>query len=105
MKTRGEIGLNGQNQEVDIFIPGSYAQAHEQVKNLLNVPLMVLVKDSDQSSDFWLQLGSENCSAWLTAEFTTGTTKDGVKGYAFKIIYDGGILIYNVEGGPSISTT
>jgi hypothetical protein len=94
IKTRGDIGMNGQHQEAKLFLPGSYAEVHEQMKNLLNTPLVALVKDSSCGADMYYQLGCDCTSAWMTCDFTTGTTKDGVKGYMATIIYDDGPLIY-----------
>jgi hypothetical protein len=100
--THGEVGLLGQNQEATIFIPGNYAQAHETVKHLLNTPLIALVKDSNCAADLWMQLGCDCQFAWINPNFTTGTSKDGVKGYEVKVTYDGGPQIYSVAGGPEI---
>ncbi len=102
IKSRGEIGLNGQSQDLEVFIPGSYVEAHEQVKNLKNTPLIVLAKDANSDADLWHQLGTDTVSAWLQADFTTGTTKDGVKGYAAKIIFDGSPLFYNTGAEPVV---
>ena len=93
-KTRGDMGLNGQDAELKVFIPGSYEQAHEQVGELLNTPLVVLVKDSTCGVDWHYQLGCDCLKAYLKADFTSGTTKDGVKGYMATISYDDGPLIY-----------
>lgn len=102
VKTRGDLGLNGQHSEAKIFIPGSKAECHEQIKNLLNTPLLVLLKDSNCTADMKYQMGCDCMSAWLVADFTTGTTKDGVKGYMATITYDDGIWIYK-GAAPELS--
>ena len=102
IKSRGEIGLNGQSQDLEVFIPGSYVQVHEQMKNFENTPLIVLAKDANSEADLWHQLGCDTVSAWLHADFSTGTTKDGVKGYVAKIIYDGSPLFYSTGAEPVV---
>ena len=93
-KTIGETGFNKLDQEASIFIPGSYAEVHEAVKNLLNTPLIVLVKDSQCGAHMYYQLGCDCVFAYLKGDFSTGTTKDGTKGYTCTITYAGGILLY-----------
>lgn len=97
IKTKGDLGSNGQMTEVEIFIPGSYAQVHARVRSLLNVPLVVLVKDSNCSANMYYQLGCDCQFAYLTGDFTTATTKDGAKGYTLKLTYDDGAQIYAPE--------
>ena len=100
-KTIGDKGFQKLDQEYDVFIPGSYAEVHEFVKNILNTPLIVLGKDSDCSADLWYQLGCDCVFAYMSVDFATGTTKDGNKGYSGKVSYLGGsILLYKVTGGP-----
>lgn len=94
IKPKGDLGLNGQTVEVKIFLPGSYAEAHEQVKNLMNTPLIAILPDSNCGANLNYQLGCDCMGAYLVADFTTGTTKDGVKGYEATITYDDGITIY-----------
>lgn len=104
IKASGNPGFVRQNIEVDIFIPGSYVEAHEQVKNLLNVKLVAIVKDADCPSNLYYHLGCDCQFAYLTADFTTGTTKDGEKGYAGKLTYSGGIQFYDyaTAGEPEV---
>jgi hypothetical protein len=102
IKSRGEIGLNGQSQDLEVFIPGSYLQVHEQMKNWENNPLIVLAKDANSDADLWHQLGTDTVSAWMQVDFSTGTTKDGVKGYTAKIMFDGSPLFYNTGDEPVI---
>ena len=68
---------------------------------MLNKPLIALSKDADCAADLYYQLGCDCVFAYLTADFSTGTTKDGVKGYSAKISYAGGILLYDA-GAPVI---
>lgn len=97
IKTKGDLGTNGQNSEVEIFIPGSYAEVHERVRDLLNQPLIVIVKDSTCAANLNYQLGCDCQFAWLTGDFTTATTKDGAKGYTCKIMYDDGAQFYRPQ--------
>ena len=99
IKAAGDTGFVKQNIEVDIFIPGSYVEAHEQVKNLLNVKLIAMVKDANCEENLLYHLGCDCQAAYLTADFSTGTTKDGNKGYAGKLTYAGGILFYDEAAG------
>lgn len=97
VKTTGDLGTNGQMSELEIFVPGSYAVAHEKVKNLLNTPLIVLAKDSNCPADLYYQLGCDCQFAYLTGDFSTSTTKDGAKGYTLKITFDDGPQFYAPE--------
>jgi hypothetical protein len=85
--TIGDKGFNKLDQTLEVFIPGSYAEVHEAIKNLLNVPLIALAPDSNCGTNMHYQLGSSCVFAYLTADFSTGTTKDGIKGYAAKLNY------------------
>lgn len=100
-KSVGEIGLLRQMTELDVFLPGSYAELHQDVKHLKNQPLIVLIKDANIQSNLYYQLGDGDFNAWVAgADFDTGTTKDGVKGYTLKLNYDGNPLIYSVAAEP-----
>lgn len=92
--TVGDLSLSRQNAELKIFIAGSYKEAHESIKNLINTPLIALIKDASCEENMYYQLGCDCTKAWLTASFTTGTTKDGVKGYEATLTYDGGPQFY-----------
>lgn len=99
----GDMGFHKQNQEATIFIPGSNPEIHEIYQSLVNVPLIVLVKDSTKCAEnSYMQLGSECEPAFLGGSFSTGTTKDGVKGFDVKVNYDGPVMYYIVTGGPEI---
>lgn len=83
--TLGDKGFQKLGKELNVFIPGSYALLHEAVKQLLNVPLIVLQEDSNCGEKLIYQIGTECVPAYLTTDFSTGTTVDGVKGYVFKL--------------------
>ncbi len=117
-KTGGEVGSQYFNQDIKCLIPGSYAEAHELLKNLINIPLIALVKDVDCHAGFMYQIGSACEPAYLSTDFATGTTRDGIKGYtatvsarkSFVQLYEGqihlinGNTILNTEGGVVIIT-
>lgn len=98
MKTVGDIGLSKMvTDALEFFVPGSYVEAHEQMKNIINTPLIVLVKDANCEAGIYYQFGSGCLSAWATVDFGTGTTNDGVKGFTGKITYDGSLFFYEGE--------
>lgn len=97
-KTIGDKGFAKLDVELDVFFPGSYPVVHEFVKNVINTPLIVLVKDSECSEEMYYQLGCDCIYAYMSVDFSTGTTKDGNKGYNGKITYQtSSILIYKGE--------
>lgn len=100
--TVGDTGFNKKNYSVKLFFPGSTPAQHEQMKNLLNTPLVAIVKDANCGANMYYQLGSECVSAYLTSDFHTGTTKDGVKGFEATLNFAGDLLFYDVTGGPTI---
>jgi len=83
----GDKGHQKFNHTARIFIPGSYEEVHEQLKLFKNVPLLALVRDASCHSNMHYQLGDGCMSAWLSTQFATGTTVDGVKGYETTITY------------------
>ena len=94
-KTVGDRGSQKLEHELKIFIPGSYEQAHNTVKHLLNEPLIVLHKDGACEEKICYQFGNQTDYAWLKADFSTGTTKDGTKGYAATVSFmSDSLLIY-----------
>ncbi len=102
-KTIGDKGFQKLDQELKIFVPGSYAELHEAMKNWMNTPLIALTKDSNCSADMFYMLGCDCVFAYMSIDFSTGTTKDGVKGYTATVSYLGGsILLYKVTGGPAV---
>ena len=96
--TIGDLGFQKMDQSLEIFIPGSYAEVHEAAKNLINRPLVVLAKDSNCPANMYYQLGCDCTYAWAKMDFTTGTTRDGIKGYKGTITYlNGYIQLYAGE--------
>jgi hypothetical protein len=94
IKSKGDIGSNGQMSEFEFFVAGTSAAIHEQFKNYMNTPLMVLTKDANCGSGLVYQLGCDCHSAWLTFDWDSATTKDGSKGFMAKVTYDDGALFY-----------
>jgi len=90
--TIGDTGFQKMDQVLDIFIPGSYAEAHEFAKNIINTPLIVLAKDSNCPANVHYQLGNDCVQAYCKMDFSTGTTKDGVKGYKGTISFQNGYI-------------
>lgn len=101
-KTVGDLGFNSFNTEVSIFIAGSAIEAHETVRNLLNTPLIALVKDSNCDAEMFYQLGCDCQFAYLKVDFDTSTTNAGTKGFTGTITYDDGPQFYQVTGGPAL---
>jgi hypothetical protein len=91
-KTIGDLGFQKLDIELKGFIPGSYAEVHEAVKNWINQPMIVLTKDSNCPANMYYQLGCDCVYAYVKADFSTGTTKDGVKGYEITITYQNGYI-------------
>lgn len=105
-KTDGELGSYALTQELKCIIAGSYAEQHEFIKNTVNQPIIALVKDANCGAGFMYQVGTECVPAYLTTDFTTGTTKDGIKGYSCTIssrsksvlMYAGDLLLVATNG-------
>lgn len=86
--TVGDTGAQKLDQKLVVFIPGSYAELHETIKNLCNTPLIVLIKDSNCAAGMYYQLGCDCAFAWATAEFMTGNNKaDKAKGFQVTFEY------------------
>ncbi len=101
-KSVGDPGFVGFNSEVKAFIAGSYPEAHEFAKNILNVPLIVLQKDSNCAANLFYQFGNDCTFAYLKVDFNTSTTNNGVKGFDGTITYDDGPQFYEVPDGPAM---
>ena len=94
-KTVGERGSQKLQHELKIFIPGSYEAAHNAVKHLLNEDIIALHKDVNCGAGIWYQFGCVDDYAYFKADFSTGTTKDGVKGYNGTITFvNDSVLLY-----------
>lgn len=100
MQSAGDTGLQRVTSTITILVPGSYKEAHATIQDMINQPLIVLVKDSECAANQFYQLGCDCEGAYLSQNFTTGTTVDGVKGYECTITYSGAFAYYEVEGGP-----
>lgn len=81
----GEVGSKKFDINLECFIAGSYADLHGTIAQLNNTPIIALVKDSNCASGMYYQLGCDCLFAYASAEFATGTTKDGQKGYKIMI--------------------
>ena len=102
-KTVGDLGSQKFELEAKFFVPGSYAEVHEAMKNLLNAPLIVMVKDSNCDANMHYQLGCDCVYAYMKSDFGTGTTKDGTKGYDVTVSYSNGyVQLYTAAGGPEL---
>jgi hypothetical protein len=88
-KSIGDTGFVKFAQEIKCVIAGSYAVQHELIKNLLNIPLIALIKDSNCPANMYYQLGTSCVHAYLSTDFSTGTTKEGIKGYSARISANG----------------
>jgi hypothetical protein len=77
----GDIGFAKMDVTYEGMIQGSYAQLHETVGALLNLPVIVLIPDSACKEKLWYQMGSCCNFAYASASFATGTTAEGNKGY------------------------
>jgi hypothetical protein len=88
----GDKGFQKLDLQLEVFLPGSYAELHETIKNLLNTPLIVLVQDSNCILRQFYQLGCDCAFAYTTPAFGTGTTREGNKGYNVNLSYLGGYV-------------
>lgn len=86
-ETIGDKGHTKFNHSVKIFVPGSYQEAHEQIKFFKDTPLIAIVRDSSCEENLYYQVGNGCMGAWMQASFGTGTTIEGVKGYEITISY------------------
>jgi hypothetical protein len=101
--TVGEKGSQGFDGRLNFFLPGSYALLHGTIAALLNQPVIAIARDVIAGLAY--QIGSELHPAYLTPGFTTGTTKDGAKGYSNMLsayanglyLYDGSIIFWQPE--------
>lgn len=104
LETVGNKGFQKFNQKLIGFIAGSYAELHEAIKNWLNKPLIILIKDSNCDENLWYQIGCDCEAAYMTAKFMTGTTAEGEKGYEIEFsVMTNYVAIYKPvdgEGDP-----
>jgi hypothetical protein len=98
--TYGDPGSMAMQISFDAFLSGSYPEQHEYVKNAINTPCIVLVKDSNCESGFYYQVGTDCHPAYLTTtEFDTGDAKNGRKGYRVIFSYYSN-AVYLYTGTP-----
>lgn len=84
----GEQGSKKFVKKYKGFVPGTKEQLHASMAGLLNEPIILLVPDSDCPSGYRYQLGCDCVFAYCeSAEFTTGTLKEGRKGYMVEFTY------------------
>lgn len=100
----GEFGFAKLDVMFEFVLAGSYAALHETVSELVNVPLIMLFKDSNCSADMYYQLGCDCDKAYIKPAFASGTSGgEGIKGYTIQAnCPQNAIRIYNVTGGPEI---
>lgn len=86
---------------VNVFFAGTHSILHETLKNMLNEPFIVLVRDSTCEGKMFYQLGNPVDYAWLQPEWSTGTSAEGVKGYNCRFSWiSESVLIY--QGEPAV---
>ncbi|WP_347269026.1 hypothetical protein [Paracoccus sp. (in: a-proteobacteria)] len=90
----GDLGLNRSEQVFDFFLPGSYAELQEQALAMMNVPLIALCYDANCPVDFYYQVGNGCLPAYITVDFSTGITNDGIKGFSGKMVTDSNSLFF-----------
>lgn len=84
VKTIADLASNRLEFDLEVVLPGAYAQLLFFSKQLLNKPLIVLATDFC-NSDIVYQIGTATSPAYLESSFKTGTEKDGFKGSIFNI--------------------
>lgn len=80
-KMVGERGFHSYDHDLKVFIAGSYPEVHEQTQHLYNVPLIALHKDANCPLNLWYQIGTDWLQAYMTIDFSTGATNNGIKGF------------------------
>ena len=104
-KATGDVSFQRFENDLVVYVPGSYPEEHEMIKNLIDTPLIVLIRDSNCADNMYYQIGNACSFAYITSDFGTGTTKDGSKGYAIHVkntagsilLYAGEILLDEIE--------
>jgi len=80
--TIGEIGSKKFIKKYKGFVPGTKEVLHASMGGLINEPVLILAPDIECPVGFNYQIGCDCAYAYCeSAEFTTGTLKDGKKGY------------------------
>lgn len=112
-ETVGDKGFTKFRNTLEIFVPGSYEEVHEAMKWLKTEPMIVLVKDSNCDANLYYQIGDACLGAWITGNFQTSTSAEGVKGYTVTIsntaksvvLYQGAITMNSpyLPASPSLT--
>lgn len=112
-ETIGDKGFTKFRNTLEIFVPGSYEEVHEAMKWLKTEPMIVLVKDSNCDANLYYQIGDACLGAWITGNFQTSTSAEGVKGYTVTIsntaksvvLYQGAITMNSpyLPASPSLT--
>ncbi|HVZ97973.1 MAG TPA: hypothetical protein VG847_13920 [Chitinophagaceae bacterium] len=90
----GDPGFVKQSQTANLYFPGNSPELHETYQALLNVPCIVLVKDSNCAANLYMQLGCDCEGAYLGGPWNSGTSKDSAKGFSATFTYDGPAMFY-----------
>jgi hypothetical protein len=94
-RTVGDRETQKFEHNLNIFFPGSHSLLHEQLMEMLNEPFIALHKDANCDADMYYQLGDDKNHCWLKANWNSGTTADGTKGYTCTLTWvSPSLLIY-----------
>lgn len=100
--TVGDKGFRKANTEAKYIFPGSTPAQHEQLRKLLNVPLIAISKDGQCSADMHYQLGNDCTAAYITTDFKSGTSEGGIKGFEVTLTFADAPLFYAAPLGPEV---
>lgn len=81
MRTIGGRETQKFEHTLQIFFAGSTAALHEALSMMLNEPFIALVRDSTCLGKMYYQLGNRHTYLWLQADWESGTSREGDKGY------------------------
>lgn len=82
LKSVGEPGSIKGIKKLETVFTGSKSELHQLINQVKNDQLIILVPDVHCATPQFYQLGSNCVAAYLSEyEFTSGTTKEGMKGY------------------------
>lgn len=81
MRTIGGRETQKFEHTLNVFFPGSYATLHEMLSMAINEPWIGMVRDSICTGKMIYQLGNRTTYMWLQADWETGTSDEGEKGY------------------------
>jgi len=66
---------------LNVFFAGSTAVLHETLSQMINEPFIALARDSTCEGKMIYQLGNRKSWLWLQADWESGTSAEGDKGY------------------------